>query len=70
MQNSPIRFASSMAQLPPYLFGTINQIKMQKRWEGLDVIDLGMGNPLTLPRNRLLKNCAMWSKIRKAIGIP
>lgn len=35
-----------MAQLPPYLFGTINQIKMQKRWEGLDVIDLGMGNPI------------------------
>ncbi len=46
MQNSPIRFASRMAQLPPYLFGTINQIKMQKRWEGLDVIDLGMGNPI------------------------
>ena len=46
MQNSPIRFASRMSQLPPYLFGTINQIKMQKRWEGLDVIDLGMGNPI------------------------
>lgn len=31
--------------LPPYLFGMINQIKMEKRMKGEDVIDLGMGNP-------------------------
>jgi alanine-synthesizing transaminase len=35
-----------MNQLPPYLFGTINKIKMEKRWQGDDVIDLGMGNPM------------------------
>ena len=35
-----------MNQLPPYLFGMINKMKMEKRWQGADVIDLGMGNPV------------------------
>ncbi len=41
-----IRFAERMNQLPPYLFGMINKMKMEKRWKGDDVIDLGMGNPM------------------------
>ncbi len=41
-----IRFAERMQQLPPYLFGMINKRKMEKRWNGDDVIDLGMGNPV------------------------
>ncbi len=41
-----IRFAERMNQLPPYLFGMINKMKMEKRWQGDDVIDLGMGNPI------------------------
>ncbi len=41
----PIRFANRMNQLPPYLFGMINKLRMEKRWAGDDVIDLGMGNP-------------------------
>ncbi len=41
-----IQFARRMSQLPPYLFGMINQMKMEKRWKGDDVIDLGMGNPV------------------------
>ena len=49
---SSIRFAERMSQLPPYLFGMINKIKMEKRWEGIDVIDLGMGNPWTPPPTR------------------
>ena len=32
-------------RLPPYVFATVNQIKMQSRREGVDIIDLGMGNP-------------------------
>ncbi len=35
-----------MDQLPPYLLGMINKIKTEKRRNGLDVIDLGMGNPM------------------------
>ncbi|HDR14749.1 MAG TPA: aminotransferase class I/II-fold pyridoxal phosphate-dependent enzyme [Desulfobacteraceae bacterium] len=44
-QTSPVVFAPRMGQLPPYLFGMINEIKMRKRLMGEDVIDLGMGNP-------------------------
>ena len=32
-------------RLPPYVFATVNQIKMEARREGKDIIDLGMGNP-------------------------
>ncbi len=41
-----VEFAERMNQLPPYLFGMINKMKMEKRWAGDDVIDLGMGNPM------------------------
>jgi len=44
--NSIVRFAPRMDQLPPYLFGMINKMRMEKRWRGDDVIDLGMGNPI------------------------
>ncbi len=45
-QESKFKFARRMSQLPPYLFGMINKMKMEKRWNGDDVIDLGMGNPV------------------------
>ena len=32
-------------RLPPYVFATVNQIKMDARRNGEDIIDLGMGNP-------------------------
>ena len=32
-------------RLPPYVFATVNQIKMEARRDGKDIIDLGMGNP-------------------------
>ena len=32
-------------RLPPYVFATVNDIKMRARREGVDIIDLGMGNP-------------------------
>jgi len=38
------RFAR-LDRLPPYVFATVNQIKMQARRKGRDIIDLGMGNP-------------------------
>ena len=41
-----IQFSQRMEQLPPYLFGMINKMKMEKRRNGDDVIDLGMGNPI------------------------
>jgi alanine-synthesizing transaminase len=32
-------------RLPPYVFSTVNEIKMEARRAGEDIIDLGMGNP-------------------------
>ncbi|MFH1243525.1 MAG: alanine transaminase, partial [Pseudomonadota bacterium] len=34
-----------MSRLPPYVFATVNKIKMEARRKGEDIIDLGMGNP-------------------------
>jgi len=44
-----IPVADRMKRLPPYLFGKINKLKYQKRVDGVDVIDLGMGNPTDAP---------------------
>jgi alanine-synthesizing transaminase len=38
------RFAR-LDRLPPYVFATVNQIKMEARRAGQDIIDMGMGNP-------------------------
>jgi len=32
-------------RLPPYVFAQVNELKMQMRHQGADIIDLGMGNP-------------------------
>ena len=32
-------------RLPPYVFATVNELKMEARRAGKDIIDLGMGNP-------------------------
>ncbi|MFH1985213.1 MAG: aminotransferase class I/II-fold pyridoxal phosphate-dependent enzyme [Pseudomonadota bacterium] len=38
------RFAR-LDRLPPYVFATVNALKMEARRAGDDIIDLGMGNP-------------------------
>ena len=37
--------ATRITRLPPYLFGRLNALKLAKRQQGADIIDLGMGNP-------------------------
>jgi alanine-synthesizing transaminase len=32
-------------RLPPYVFAIVNELKMQARRAGADIVDLGMGNP-------------------------
>jgi alanine-synthesizing transaminase len=34
-----------IARLPPYVFNIVNQLKMDERRRGADIIDFGMGNP-------------------------
>lgn len=40
-----IEVSQRICRLPPYLFGRINKMKYEKRVAGIDIIDLGMGNP-------------------------
>jgi alanine-synthesizing transaminase len=44
-----LEVAPRVRNLPPYLFGRINELKYRKRRAGIDVIDLGMGNPTDPP---------------------
>lgn len=45
MAEFEIEPATRIKRLPPYLFGRLNALKLAKRQEGADIIDLGMGNP-------------------------
>jgi len=45
MSEYKIQPAQRILRLPPYLFGQINALKHKKRQQGIDIIDLGMGNP-------------------------
>lgn len=45
MAEFKIEPAQRITRLPPYLFGRINALKLAKRQQGADIIDLGMGNP-------------------------
>src|SRR5947199_1294882 len=43
--NFKIEVSQRIGRHPPYLFGRINRMKYEKRVAGVDIIDLGMGNP-------------------------
>jgi alanine-synthesizing transaminase len=45
MSEFKIQPAERIKRLPPYLFGRLNALKLLKRQQGADIIDLGMGNP-------------------------
>jgi alanine-synthesizing transaminase len=63
MQNEPntsqepfqVNVADRVKRLPPYLFGKINALKYSKRRAGVDVIDLGMGNPTDVPDDLVIE---------------
>jgi alanine-synthesizing transaminase len=57
-----IQVAERVKRLPPYLFGAINKRKHQLRVAGVDVIDLGMGNPTDPPDPMIVQ------KIEKALA--
>ena len=46
MSEFTIEPAQRIKRLPPYLFARLNALKLAKRRQDIDVIDLGMGNPL------------------------
>lgn len=49
-----IPVSERVTRLPPYLFGKINDLKYRKRRAGVDIIDLGMGNPTDPPDERIV----------------
>lgn len=50
-----IDVAERVRRLPAYLFAKINELMYQKRRAGIDVIDLGMGNPNDAPDERIIE---------------
>ena len=46
MSTFNIEPSARIKRLPPYLMGKLNVLKHKKRQAGIDIIDLGMGNPL------------------------
>ena len=56
-----LEVAPRVRNLPPYLFGKINELKYRKRRDGVDVIDLGMGNPTDPPEEWIV------DKLREAV---
>jgi alanine-synthesizing transaminase len=53
-----IEISARIARLPPYLFGRINKMKYDKRVAGVDIIDLGMGNPTDPTPESVVKKLA------------
>jgi alanine-synthesizing transaminase len=53
-----IDVAERVRRLPPYLFEQINRLMYEKRREGSDVIDLGMGNPTDPPQELVVEKLA------------
>lgn len=60
MSNQPFRIDVSprISRLPPYLFSRINKMKYEKRVAGIDIIDLGMGNPTDPTPESVVKKLA------------
>ncbi len=54
-----IKPSARFTKLPPYLFGKLNALKLAKRQDGADILDLGMGNPSDpAPKQVIDKLCA------------
>ncbi|MFP4353943.1 MAG: aminotransferase class I/II-fold pyridoxal phosphate-dependent enzyme [Phycisphaerae bacterium] len=65
-----------LRRLPPYLFGQLNRMKYQKRRAGVDIIDLGMGNPMDPPPDQVVEKLCQTARdprthgYSQSIGIP
>jgi alanine-synthesizing transaminase len=50
-----VNVSSRVKRLPPYLFAELNKLKYEKRRNGADVIDLGMGSPTDPPHKSVVE---------------
>jgi alanine-synthesizing transaminase len=63
-----VEVADRVKRLPPYLFGRINTMLYNKRRNGDDVIDLGMGNPSDPPQELVIEKLAEAARDRDNHG--
>ena len=59
-----IQPANRIERLPPYILGQLNHLIGERRREGIDLIDLGMGNPSDAPPKQVVE------KLREAVLDP
>ncbi len=65
MTDFVIEPAQRVKRLPPYLFGRLNALKLEKRRQDIDIIDLGMGNPMDgAPQKVVEKLCEAAKDVR------
>lgn len=44
-----------VSRIPPYIFSVVNQLKMEERYNGQDIVDFGMGNPDQPPDPKIIE---------------
>ena len=67
IEHYDLEVAPRVRNLPAYLFGRINELKSRKRHAGVDVIDLGMGNPTDPPGDWVIdKLCEAGARLAKS----
>lgn len=53
-QGADVQEFHRISRLPPYVFGIVNELKMNARHRGEDIIDFGMGNPDQPPPQHII----------------
>jgi len=64
MSGFPIEVATRIKTLPPYLFAAIDKMKQAAIAKGVDIINLGIGDPTCRRRRRSFKASARPPKTR------
>jgi len=57
-----------LRRLPPYLFAVLNRRKYDKRRTGVDIIDLGMGNPSDPPPPQVVEKLCQAARDQRTHG--
>ncbi len=70
MKISWINRANRLSALPPYVFARLDELKAKAREQGLDLIDLGMGNPDGLAPTPVIEVAKEALNVAKYHGYP
>ncbi len=65
-----IRRADRLSTLPPYVFARLDELKTRAREQGLDLIDLGMGNPDGFAPQPVIEAAIAALKLAQTHGYP